>query len=382
MNQLSVKTSLQAMHANQSGEPASILFVDKVFLKPRRAIPLRGVEVFNLNLIRDLRRLRYPVDLILSGSWTSTVRHQLGEDSPQLIIVPETGLDFLNALVAGCSRRLGRYDVLLIGNVGKSLIPMIRILQIRRRFAHVVLIAHREANRKFAQLSAALPGHVIAVNSLIAKPFIQFGHPHVWVDYGINNANEFYPGEREVDELVHFVVMGMLDNAWKGADTAIAAFRLLPESVRDRCRLHLASYTHPPDLGDDRIVAYSWMPLGDVPGFLRGMDVMLVPSRDEGVMRETFSQVAVQGMLTGLPLLVSDLMVLREKVDAGGGSVFRNEKELASKMAEWAEQPGERRRLGEEARHTALDRYVWDTARFAARYLEEHVHGKGNEDDG
>jgi glycosyltransferase involved in cell wall biosynthesis len=165
--------------------------------------------------------------------------------------------------------------------------------------------------------------------------------------------------------------MGMLDNAWKGADTAIEAFRLLPEALRGRVRLHLASYSSPPPFDDDRIRAYAWMPLTDIPEFLRGMDVMLAPSRDEGVMRETFSQAVVQGMLTGLPVLVSDLMVLREKVDAGGGHVVRDAAELAQRMAELAGDPARRARLGAEARAIALERYVWDTARFVRRYLEE-----------
>jgi glycosyltransferase involved in cell wall biosynthesis len=347
--------------------------VDKVFLKPRRDEPLRGVEVFNLMLMRDLCRLGYGVSLLCVDSWRETIAAELGEDGPGWVRVPDTGLDFLNAAVAGLHPRLPPADVLLVGNVGKSLSPLVWLLWKRGRFGRCVLIAHREATMGFARQMVRLPGHVVAVNSVIARPFRELGHPAVAVDYGVTNADWFYPALRPPDGLVHFVVMGMLDNAWKGADTAVAAFHQLPESLRDRCRLHLASYTTPPDLDDHRIHAYPWMPLADVPDFLRGMDVMLVPSRDEGVMRETFSQVVVQGMLTGLPVLVSDLMVLREKVDAGGGRVVADAAELSAHMAELAADAAKRSALGERARSVALERYVWDTARFARRYIQQEA---------
>ena len=87
-------------------------------------------------------------------------------------------------------------------------------------------------------------------------------------------------------------------------------------------------------------------------------------------MRETFSQAMVQGMLSGLPVLANDLPILTEKLDQGGGLVFRTPAELTGLMARLLADAPLRERLGGEARATALARYVWDTARFARTYLE------------
>ena len=171
---------------------------------------------------------------------------------------------------------------------------------------------------------------------------------------------------------MRFVVLGALDNAWKGADTALAAFRLLPPDVRSRCELHLAAYADPPAFPDDPGVhAYSWLDPSRMPGLLRSMDAMLLPSRDEGVMRETFSQAAVQGMLTGLPCVYAPLPVLAEKFDRGGGIEADSPERFAAAMARLALDPALRARLGAEARATALARYVLDTGRFCRRYLDE-----------
>ena len=111
------------------------------------------------------------------------------------------------------------------------------------------------------------------------------------------------------------------------------------------------------------------MPASDIPEFVRRMDVMLVPSRDEIVMRETFSQVIVQGMLSGLPVIASDLPVLTEKLDTGGGKVFRSPSDLADIMKDFAESATLRQEVGAKGRETALARYVWDTAVFREKYL-------------
>jgi len=137
------------------------------------------------------------------------------------------------------------------------------------------------------------------------------------------------PLKRRTDEL-DFCLLGFLDNAWKGADTAIAAFQRVPMELRSKMRLHLFSYALPPVLHDKNIVAYPWKPLEEIPDLLRQMDVMIAPSRDEDVMRETFCLSAVQGMLAGLPLIVNNLPVLVEKLGSGrrtelqhGGRVWR-----------------------------------------------------------
>ncbi len=350
------------------GSPPTVLFLDKVFLK-RVPEPLRGVELFNLHLLRDLVRLGYPVTLIAEISWQKAVLDFMGEQRPQALWFRALGPDALATPLAGWCLRGRTFDRLLVGNVGNGLLPLVRHLHRRRAFARAVLIAHREAAPRFVKSWSGMPGCVVAVNQQIARPFQSVGSGRVAVDYGIVQSDRYFPPSTRPEGPVRFIVLGALDNPWKGADTAQAAFARLPAELCDRAELHLASYRHPPT-GAKGVVAHPWLPLDEIPGLLRRMQVMICPSRDEVVMRETFSQAMVQGMLTGLPVLASDLPILTEKLDSGGGLIFHNEAELADHMARMIREPELREHLGQQARTTALDRYRWDTARFAARYLE------------
>lgn len=286
------------------------------------------------------------------------------------MILPDVGGSFLNSLTL-LFLRLGRHDVLLLGNVGNSLIPATRWLFMRKTFPRCVLIAHREASRRFVRSLKNIPMDVLAVNSAIARPFVDTGYRRVDVLYGVMSAESFFPLTEHTHEKlgIDFCVLGQLDNAWKGADTAVEAFRRLPERLRTRSRLHMASFAAPPDIPEKNLIPYRWMPLKDVAEFLRRMDIMVVPSRDEMVMRETFSQAMVQGMLTGLPVIANNLPVLTEKIDRGGGLVFNTIDELADAMTRLADSPELREKMGELGRRTALERYVWSTEQFVERYL-------------
>jgi glycosyltransferase involved in cell wall biosynthesis len=346
----------------------SVLFLDKVFLK-RPPDPLRGVELFNLHLLRDLRRLGFPTTLVAEEAWQEPVRAFLGEEPPGTVWVRPLGPDVFTALRAGWLLRRRSFDRLLVGNVGNGLIPLLAWLRRARVFRRAVLVAHREASPRFVRAFRALPGCVVAVNGQIARPFRERGCPWVAVDYGIFNSERFHPPARRDDAPVRFVVLGALDNAWKGADTARAAFCRLPPEVRARCELHLASFMRPPASTEPGVVAHPWLPAAGIPGLLQRMHVMLCPSRDERVMRETFSQAMVQGMLAGLPVVANDLPILAEKLDEGGGFLFRDVDELTAHMVRLAGDAALREQLGAQARAVAQARYVWDSRRFAQRYL-------------
>ncbi|HBA83320.1 MAG TPA: hypothetical protein DCZ95_04415 [Verrucomicrobia bacterium] len=347
----------------------SILFLDKVFLKRKRE-SLRGVELFNLNLIRDLLRLGYPVRVTADRSWRGALLEFAAPYRPEFVSLPALGWEFMNGAAAAILLSCQRCDTLLLGNVGNGIILLVSWLKRIRVFSRCVLIAHREASARFVRQFAVLPGHVVCVNEKIAEPFRKAGYRGVHVDYGIFGADRFQPRERADAGVVNFCVLGMLDNAWKGADTAVEAFRLMPEAIRNKCVLQLASFTSPPDYSEKNIVAHDWMPSDSIPEWLRGMDVMLCPSRDEEVMRETFSQAVVQGMLTALPVIASDRQIFVEKLEQGGGYIFRNAQELSQCMQQLAVDPALREELGRKGRQTALERYVWDTERFAQRYID------------
>ncbi len=343
-----------------------VLFLDKVLLSARHK-PSRGVELFNLDLCADLNRLAVPLTLPLHPTWIEEWHSRMPET---VDVIPFRGHSW--AAVCFLLRRLRgrRYAVLLLGNVANRLLPLLAILRLGRIAPRCVLIAHRAPSRRALWAQRLWPTTVVAVNRIIAGYFERAGFTSVAAWYGIMHAERFHPAEnRTPDGHVNFCVLGNLDCAWKGSDTAIRAFRALPPTVRRRCRLHLASFLSPPTLPDPDIVVYPWMDPGRVPDLLREMDVLLVPSRDEKVMRETFSQALVQGMLTGLPAIVSDLPVLTEKLDQGAGLIFRTDPELIRAMMVLAEDSSYRKRLGQQARATALARYVWDTKCFLDRFL-------------
>lgn len=347
----------------------TILFLDKVFLKKKPGV-LRGVELFNLHLLRDLLRVGCPVLVAADRSWAEEIRSFAHPYKPELLLLQVLGSEFLNSLAAAFGLWRRKVDVLLLGNVGKGIILLARRLWWMRVFTKCVLIAHREAFPHFVHVFRRFPGHAVCVNEKIAEPFRAAGYSSVQVDYGIFDAERFYPQERKTADAVHFCVLGMLDNAWKGADTAVEAFRLLPAGAQAKCVLHLASFTSPPAFPEKNIIAYAWMPSEKIPEWLRTMDVMLCPSRDEEVMRETFSQAVVQGMLTGLPVIASDRPIFVEKLQQGGGLVFHDAAELARHMETLIGDPGLRARLGRQGRQTAQERYVWNTERFVHRYIE------------
>lgn len=350
----------------------SVLFIDKVLLKrPPPHTALRGVELFNLNLIRDLLAADIQVGLMMVPAWQPVCEPFFSSRAPDYLYAINGRLAFVNGCVGALKVCGNRYDCCVIGNVGDTLIPVLKLIRWFSVTRHSVLIAHRRPSRKFIRFARRGTDRILAVNQVIGDDFRCTGHSSVFVDYGITNADRFHPSGRRAgnDGKVHFGVVGAMENPWKGADTARAAFQRLAPEWQDRCQLHLASYESPPDIKEPNITAHHWMPAAAMPDFFRELDVLIVPSRDEDVMRETFSQAAVQGMLSGLPVIHSNLPVLTEKFDQGGGVAFFDDAELAHAITRLAGDPALRARLGTEARATALERYVWNTDRFIREHL-------------
>jgi len=352
-----------------------MLFLDKVFLKPAKS-NLRGVELFNLSLIRDLLLAGIKVLIPVHYSWKGEFLRQMGVAGPDFYEARGRS-SFFNGLRAIWSLyRPGRSGPqrIILANVANGLIPALCLLRLFRPRLEVILFAHRMPSKRFMFVLPRKRTRVLAVNHIIASCFKRSGFADAEVFFGHTNADRFHPGgpggAANESKKVNFCVVGFLDNAWKGADTVIAAFRAMPPEISADCALHLASYRSPPALPEKNIIVYDWFPVAEMPDWLRRMDVMIVPSRDERVMRETFSLAMVEGMLTALPLIASNLPILREKLETGGGYVFNNVEELAGLMTRLASNPELRGELGARARAIALERYVWDTKLFISRYIQ------------
>lgn len=369
------KTSL-----NGAGD---VLFVDKVFLSECPEL-IRGVELFNLKLIKDMVELGRRVTVVCHESWQNEVAGL--HDSSRLLTLTVGGPArpaigglvsiprILKQTAQGAGSGGHRFEYLLLGNVANGLIPALFLYGMLRLYRQAVLIAHREPSVRFVRFLRK-DTQVVAVNGRIAGHFTRAGLS-AEVDYGVTDAGDFDSISRsERKGTVNFCVLGFLDNAWKGADTALEAFRSLPPEVRKGSCLHLASFEHPPAIEEENVIVYRWMPRSGIPGFLASMDVMIVPSRDEEVMRETFCQAMVQGMLSGLPVIVNRLPILVEKIDQGGGLEFSGIEELTRAMTELWKDRELRERLGREGRQIALERYVWRTDEFLARYFSQQDPG-------
>lgn len=356
---------------SRTGRGERILFVEKVFLKGRAA-SLRGVELFNVELLRDLLALNIEAWALCHPAWVPVLRDAGRLDRLRCLSVRGAALGSTARLLTAPPPRP---DAVVVGNVGSGLIPVLRALRMRFPDVPQVLIAHRMPAPRFLRLLRHTIDKVVAVNGAIARSFLEAGYPRSEVYYGVTRADRFFPGARATDAAqrdaeFHVCLMGQLDNGWKGADTAIAAFQALPPELQRRVRLHLAAFRTPPkETLPDNIQIYSWMESARIPEFLRSMDAMLVLSRDEQEMRETFSQVMVQGMLSALPIICTPLPILTEKLDEGGGLIAASPAEIAAAIQRLAESPSLCAELGARAREVALSRYVWSTERFVQRFL-------------
>ncbi len=342
----------------------TLLFITPCFLAHRLHKEIRGVEVFDLLLIRRLVELGIRVTVGAESSWRDRLREHLREAMPEVVYTPPLRKPFWNGL-ALAPRLLGRrFDALLIGNVSNGLGPPVRLM--RGRCARTALIAHREPRGPFLRALRGEFVDVVAVNDAIGDAFEASEDVRVTVRYGIPNAELFFPApaSAEASRPVRFVMIGRMDTAIKRLDRALAAFERLPEDVRDRCELHLAGFPTPPRDLPRGVVAYGWQSVEQIAAMLRRMDVGLVTSDSE-----TFSQAMVQTMLTGLPSIVTPVPALIEKTEQGAGVVARSDEELVEAMARLARSAALRRTMGEAARRLALERYVWDAAWFAREHL-------------
>lgn len=397
--------------------PRSVLIIEQGFLKPRGSKPVHGVEIFRLNLMRQLLIEGIEVSVVAERSWAKRIENWFtdqrdarsrdrqgasGPPLPEIFAVPPIagvpGAGLLGTRAA--SRTSRRWDTVLFGNARLGLVPAMHYAAWKDLGRSYLLFAHRDPGANFLDAVSTLPFDVVANSEWVAAWYRGQVSGRVSVFYGLANAERFFPREAASEEsstktriesrsdpLIHFCLLGRLPNISKGQDRAIAALRLLPEPVRQRIRLHLASFATPPDFNDPCIVAHPWMPAESVGDFLRGMDAMLTIST-----HETFSQAIVQGMLTGLPIIASDLPVYLEKLDPlsvdaeteesstrprisqgaelrRGGFIARNTQEISDAIVALAHDPALRHRLGAEGRQIALGRYVWDTKRFIREHL-------------
>lgn len=358
------------------------------FLADRRHKRVHGAEVFNLALARQLAGAGAEVVVGAEPMWAAEFEKHWGD----LLAGPGASAPGAGARASGAlrvvygphlrkplpvsigvaARLVGErpFDLMILGNVARGVLPAARLLRTLGRARRWMVISHQYPREAYARRVAGLGVEVMAVSEAVARMFRDAGCRDVWVRFGVGNPEAFAPAPMKPAEAspgapVRFGLVGQLDTPWKGAERVLRAWSARPDRLRGRATLHLCAYATRPAWSDPDAVFHDWLAPSEVGGFMRGLDVLIVPSSSS----ETFSQVMVQGMLAGLPVISSDLEVLAEKLDTGAGLVFRDEAELTAHIARLAEDARARSAMGAEARRVALERYVWRIEDFIARYL-------------
>ncbi len=364
-----------------------VLMLAPSFLADRRHKRIHGAEVFNLALVRQLLGAGVSVTVAAEPMWQAEFERHWG-DLLSTTASPATpgrltityGLHLRKPLPTSLSvvAQLLRdphppFDLLILGNVARGILPAARLLRTLGRVRRTMVISHQYPRPEYARAMAKQGIAVMAVSQAVARCFRDEGCADVWVRFGIGNPDDFKPAAPPLTPApprsVRFGLVGQLDTPWKGADTVLHAWSNRPPHLRGLATLHLCAYSNGPpnNWSDPDAVFHDWLPPSAVGDFMRTLDVLIVPSTSS----ETFSQVMVQGMLAGLPIISSSLEVLTEKLDTGGGLIFHTPAELTAHIAMLATDSPARRAMGEHARQVAVERYVWRIDDFVARYLNE-----------
>ena len=157
----------------------------------------------------------------------------------------------------------------------------------------------------------------------------------------------------------------------KGYPELAGAMREVPEAELWVVGERLAS-----DRGDDMMELLCESNLGgrlkllgyrhDVEAVLAAADIFTLPSYHEALPMSV-----IEAMLSGLPVVASDINGPREQVVDGATGLLvpaRNAAPLAAALARLAADPGQRARMGAAGRARALERY--DEAKITARTLD------------
>jgi len=353
----------------------SILYLAPTFLANRTRKQIRGVQVMDFQILADLIALEHRVCVPIERTWESRFAEQLGPlaNAPNLEVVkvPALRKPLFATLAAAWTLRKRKFDVAILGNVARGVVPGINMMLRRGVLDRMVIQANAAPKPSFLKSLSRWPARVVAVSRHVADAFPSRadGRP-VDVYYGICNPEAFFPpAETRPAHPVRFCMLGKLDTALKGVDGVVRSFASMPLNVRDQCELHLASFPKMPDSQTRNawgagVVPHPWMPVSEVPAFLRTMDVLIIASASE-----TYSQACVQAMLTGMPVIGRDLPAIREKLGSGAGVCFKDESGLAAAMAKLAGDPDLRTQMGSEGRSHALSHCVWRTTEFLDRFV-------------
>lgn len=228
--------------------------------------------------------------------------------------------------------------------------------------------------RWFERALAKRLSGIIAGNTDAAQVLRQKGFTlpiAVIPQYGVD-TDTFTPGVPPSSPPFRIGYLGRLVPA-KGIDVLIESLRWLPEY----CQLWIAGE------GDEapwrKMAEHAGMAervrwLGAIPSrqvvdFLRGLHVLVLPSRTTPRWKEQFGRVLVEAMACGVPVIGSNSGEIPHVIGESG-LVFAegNSEQLANSIRSLLEQPDLRRNLAQKALQRAREHFSME--QIAARYVE------------
>ena len=160
----------------------------------------------------------------------------------------------------------------------------------------------------------------------------------------------------------------------KGVDLLVRACATLPANVRLRIagkgpmRDALGSLAVQAGIGE-RVRITDAVPYADVPAFLRGLDILALPSRPSTIWMEQFGRVLIEAMACGVPVVASASGEIPAVLADGGLLVPPGDAEaLGAALRMLAASADRRTQIGNAGRIRALA--VFDAHAVARRFLE------------
>lgn len=274
----------------------------------------------------------------------------------------------------------GRYELIWLQYMTPTLLPLLLAKHFTRR---LVACVHVEANhytesgiRRLRWLARHWCNHVVCVSHTVANGIFGgdwrksvYRRSVVVIPNSLNmeeaQASTTRDWRQELDIGPDYVVIGYCGRLAriKGADILVSAFAQLLEKGY-RAKLVIAGAGEErhklADLGDSLSMGDSLYFVGQLSreavfSALKGFDIAVVPSREEG-----FGLSAIEAMAVGTPLVASDVGALSEVViDNETGLLFSNgsTEELAARLVDLLEQPDLRHRLATTAKSHVAERY-------------------------
>ncbi|GIV16790.1 MAG: glycosyl transferase family 1 [Armatimonadota bacterium] len=230
------------------------------------------------------------------------------------------------------------------------------------------------------RLSGVVAGNADAMQVLRRKGFTL--PINIIPQYGVD-IDTFTPGSPPVPPPFHVGYLGRLVPA-KGIDVLLESLQWLPE----HCQLWVAGdgdespwRAMAERLGvAERVRWLGAIPSRQVADFLRGLHVLVLPSRTTSRWKEQFGRVLVEAMACGVPVIGSDSGEI-PRVIGNAGLVFAegNAVHLANLIRLLAEKPALRGNLAQTARRRAVEQFSME--RIAMRtvtFWQELLVKSGN----